>query len=182
MSEQTTVHSHWTVPCLLGRTAGTCGRRNVLESALPKCMCARGLGAPSPSPMMLHTDHCVSLHKQPPQHPCRTRWVSTERQLGQLQRARGRWPAPRRRQRLAWEGPVSAGRDGARAPQIPGQRPSFLPAVRSCSMYMCNYSAAYWLTLRLALMLTVTWPFPGFYLSLWQISSGKFHFRTGKFQ
>ena len=36
--------------------------------------------------------------------------------------------------RLAWEGPVCWAR--------PGQRPSFLLAVGSYSMYMCNYSAA----------------------------------------
>ena len=130
--------------------------------------------------------HCVSLHKQPPQHPCRLQNSmgvdgAAARTAAACSRSMASTPATSAA-RLGR--PCLLGATGPERPKSPGNAPqaSFLPAVGSCSMYMCNYSAAYWLTLRLALMLTVTWPFPGFYLSLWQISSGKFHFRTGKFQ
>ena len=86
-----------------------------------------GLGAPFA--LSGDTAHCVSLQKQPPQHPCRTRRVSTGRQLGQLHRARGRWPAPRRRQRLAWEGPVCWARWGPSAPN-PRATPLIPPGCR----------------------------------------------------
>ena len=38
MSEQTTVHLRWTVPCSLAHTAGTHGTRNELQSDLPRCI------------------------------------------------------------------------------------------------------------------------------------------------
>ena len=111
----------------------------MLESALPKCMCARGLGAPSPSPMMLHTA-CRSKNSRHSTHAeldgCRRGGSSDSFTVLEVD---GQHPgdvsgSPGKA--------LSAGRDGARAPQIPGQRPSFLPAVGSCSMYMCNYYPA----------------------------------------
>ena len=43
MSEQTTVHLRWTVPCSLAHTADTHGTWNELQSDLPRCMRAQGL-------------------------------------------------------------------------------------------------------------------------------------------
>ena len=138
MSEQTLVHSCWAVPCSLGRTVGMCGICNRQESALPKCMCAPGFGAPSLSPLMLPTacrseSSCCNAHAV----LLVGRLGGSSDSCGVLDDDGQHHGSVIGSSRKA----LSGGRDGARAPQIGPNAPSRDHTVGSRSRYVCNYSS-----------------------------------------